>query len=83
MTVLVNPYDRESMAGAIARALSMPWEERSKRMERLKNEVETRDVMWWLNSFLKAAVEKDLEGFAGVDEYFPATSLPCVPVTEI
>ena len=70
--LIVNPHDTDRTAEAIARALDMPLAQKKRRMGKLRAAVKDRDVIWWLNSFLKAAVQKDLKGFARVDEYFPA-----------
>ena len=46
-------------------------EERNQRMRNLRENVKNKDVFWWLNSFLRAAIEKDLSSFPQVDEYHP------------
>ena len=69
--ILVNPHDTEGMAKAIYRAFNMPLEEKNQRMRNLRENVKTKDVFWWLNSFLTAAIEKDLSNFPQADEYFP------------
>lgn len=69
--ILVNPHDIEEMARAIFRAFNMPLEEKKQRMRNLRENVKTKDVFWWLNSFLTAAIEKDLSNFPQADEYFP------------
>ncbi len=45
--LIVNPYDIEELAQAFHRALSMPREERSERMARLRNTVKDRNVYRW------------------------------------
>ena len=69
--IMVNPYDIEGMARAIYRAFNMSMEERIQRMRNLRENVKNRDVFWWVNSFLTAAIEKNLSNFPQVDEYFP------------
>jgi len=69
--VLVNPYDIDGTARAIYRALNMPLEEKNQRMRNLRENVKNKDIFWWLNSFLTAAIEKNLSSFPKVDEYFP------------
>lgn len=69
--ILVNPHDTERTANAIYRALIMPIDERIQRMRSLRKIVKKKDVFWWLNSFLNAAIQKDLSNFPQVDEYFP------------
>lgn len=69
--ILVNPHDIEGTAKEIYRALTMPVEEKNQRMRNLREIVKKKDVFWWLNSFLNAAIQKDLSNFPQVDEYFP------------
>jgi trehalose 6-phosphate synthase len=52
--LLVNPYDPESVAGAIAQALSMPLEERRDRHKALLATVSNYDVERWQREFLSA-----------------------------
>ncbi|GAB4193566.1 MAG: trehalose-6-phosphate synthase [Roseiflexaceae bacterium] len=53
--LLVNPYDIEGVAGAIARACSMPEAERQERMRTLRRQVRQFDVFWWVDTLLAAA----------------------------
>jgi trehalose 6-phosphate synthase/phosphatase len=69
--ILVNPHDINGMARAIYKALNMPMEEKNQRMRNLRENVKNKDVVWWLNSFLNTAIEKNLSSFPQVDEYFP------------
>jgi len=50
--LLVNPYDPESVAGAIAQALAMPIEERRARHQALLAMVSAYDVDRWQQEFL-------------------------------
>ena len=52
--LLVNPYDAESVAGAIAQALAMPLEERRARHQALLADVCGYDVERWQREFLTA-----------------------------
>lgn len=52
--LLVNPYDPESVAGAIARALAMPLDERRARHEMLFAGICANDVHKWGREFLAA-----------------------------
>lgn len=54
--LLVNPYNREAMVRSIYRALRMKPRERTVRMRSLRAEVEQRDVFWWADGFLAAAL---------------------------
>jgi trehalose 6-phosphate synthase len=56
--LLVNPYDIEGTANAIYRAYNMSTGERRSRMRRLRTSIAKRDIFWWLDSFLRAAIAK-------------------------
>ncbi len=63
--LLVNPYNREATARALHRALRMKPAERAARMDALRSEVQTRDVFWWSDSFLAAALGESRDGMSG------------------
>ncbi len=65
----MNPYDSESVAAAIYRALSMPLEERQARQEALFRIVCENDIQNWPDRFLSA-----LTGSGKLDN--AATSVP-------
>jgi len=50
-SLIVNPYDVESVADAIKTALEMPAEEKRNRLSLLREQIKTHDVYWWLNNF--------------------------------
>lgn len=50
--VLVNPYDVEGTADAIARSLAMPVEERRERWTAMMTTLRTNDVFAWCDGFL-------------------------------
>jgi trehalose 6-phosphate synthase len=52
--LLVNPYDAESVAGAIAQALAMPLDERRERHAALLHGIIENDVNKWQKDFLDA-----------------------------
>jgi trehalose 6-phosphate synthase len=52
--LLVNPYDAESVANALAQALAMPLEERRARHEALYAKICEYDVNRWQGEFLAA-----------------------------
>jgi trehalose 6-phosphate synthase len=52
--LLVNPYDAESVAGAIAQALAMPLDERRERHAALLNGILENNVDKWQGDFLDA-----------------------------
>lgn len=53
-SLLVNPFSIEETADAYAAALEMPPEERKRRMQRLRAEVEVNNVYRWAGKFLSA-----------------------------
>ena len=59
--ILVNPYDTEGTARAIARALDMPWNERKDRWTSMMERLERNGVKQWCHNFLAvlAAVEPE------------------------
>ena len=61
--LLVNPYDVEGVADAIHRAYHMGEAERQARMRRMRRSIREYDVFWWVDSFLQAAITKDLRAF--------------------
>lgn len=52
--LIVNPYDRDEVANAIQRALTMGYAERRRRWEKLMDNVVTEDVAAWRESFVEA-----------------------------
>ncbi len=70
--LLVNPYDVEQVAGAIARACTMPAVERRRRMHALRRKVRKQDIYWWVDSFLEAVFAHDLAAFPPLEDYFPS-----------
>jgi trehalose 6-phosphate synthase/phosphatase len=59
--LLVNPYDVEGVADAIAAAVAMPAADRQARMRRLRRAVRRHDVFWWVEAFLAAAASPPTE----------------------
>ena len=57
--LLVNPYDAELVAGAIAQALAMPLDERRERHAALLNGILENDVDKWQGDFLDALRSQD------------------------
>ncbi len=51
--LLVNPYDIEGTANAIARALNMPLEERQERWRKMMDYLLVHDVSQWCDDFLQ------------------------------
>ena len=61
--LLVNPYDVEGVAAALREAYFMPAEERAARMRRIRRSIRSQDVFDWVDSYLRAAITKDLRAF--------------------
>jgi trehalose 6-phosphate synthase len=79
--LLVNPYDPESVANAIAQALVMPIEERRERHQALLAEVLGYDVDRWQREFLAALRGDDTAAFpaSGVHGGRPETTYKVPP----
>ena len=56
--LIVNPYDRDEVSGAIQRALSMGYAERRRRWEKLMDGVRTDDIAAWRESFVDSLREE-------------------------
>jgi trehalose 6-phosphate synthase/phosphatase len=69
--LLVNPHDIEGMADAIHKAYHMTHETRKRRMRRLRQNVRKFNIFWWVDSFLSAAIAKNLQNFPLVEESMP------------
>lgn len=69
--LLVNPYDVEEVATAIATACEMPPAERRRRMKAMRRKVRKTDIFWWVDSFLNAGFARDLKAFPALDDYMP------------
>ena len=59
--LLVNPYDLDGVADAIRDAYHMSRTERQSRMRRLRRVIRTRNIFWWLDTFLTASFARDLD----------------------
>ena len=73
--LLVNPHDIEAMADRIHEAFTMGPEERRRRMKRLRRTIRETDIFWWVDAFLRAAIEKELSDFPIQEEYVPHTEV--------
>ena len=57
----------------------MPASERAARMRRIRRSIRRQDVFWWVDSYLRAAITKDLRAFprdAAQAEESPELQLP-------
>jgi trehalose 6-phosphate synthase/phosphatase len=69
--LVVNPYDVEQTANAIHDAYYMRPAERRYRMKRLRRNVRSQNIFWWVDSFMRAATDKELRDFPVLEEYIP------------
>jgi trehalose 6-phosphate synthase/phosphatase len=69
--LVVNPYDVEQTADALYNAFRMATGERRYRMRRLRRNVRAQDVFWWVDSFMQAAIDKELRDFPVLEDYIP------------
>jgi trehalose 6-phosphate synthase len=76
--LLVNPYDIEGVAEAIQRAFHMDKGERQARMRRMRRSIRECDVFWWVDSFLRAGITKDLGAFPQIDDLADESPGPAV-----
>ena len=65
--LIVNPNNREEVADAIAAALSMPEDEKHRRMQTMQRRLQRNDVVQWSSSF----IEK-LSGMKKIEEEYMA-----------
>jgi trehalose 6-phosphate synthase len=70
--LLVNPFSLEEMAEAMHQALTMPEEERRKRMRRLREVVASNNIYRWAGKFLSALfkVESADQGAQPLEEAY-------------
>lgn len=57
--LIVNPFDVEKVAEAIATACGMPLKEKRRRMRALQRKVRRSDVFGWVDAFLNALLAPD------------------------
>jgi trehalose 6-phosphate synthase len=68
---MVNPYDVEGMAEGLRDAFQMNYDERGDRMRQLRSTVRRYDIYRWVESFLGAAISKNLSDYPVISEYIP------------
>ncbi len=69
--LVINPYDIEQTADALYQAFCMTPGERLYRMRRLRRSVRSHNVFWWVDSFMRAAMDRELRDFPVLEEYIP------------
>jgi trehalose 6-phosphate synthase len=55
--LLINPYDVDGFAAALAQALTMPEEEQERRMQRLRGHVEDQNIYRWAGQLLSCGAK--------------------------
>ena len=70
-SLVVNPNDVQQTADAIWQAITMPEDERHERMRRMRRVIRTHDIFWWVDSFMRAAIDRQLHDFPVLDDYIP------------
>ena len=73
--LLVNPYDVEGLAAAMAQAALMPAAERSRRLRRMRSQIERNDIFRWVDDYLKAAFALHLTDFPRLTDHIPNVDL--------
>ncbi len=73
--ILVNPYNIEEVASALHTAYTMDEGERKNRMKKLRRSIRRHDIYWWVNSYLEAAIAKNLDNFPVIADYQPRIDL--------
>jgi trehalose 6-phosphate synthase len=66
--LLVNPYDVEGVADAIASAYNMEQVERRRRMRALRRKIRKFDIYWWVDTFLNSIFAHGLRDFPRLPE---------------
>ncbi|NLG66698.1 MAG: trehalose-6-phosphate synthase [Actinobacteria bacterium] len=69
--LVVNPYDVEQTSAALYQAWVMPDDERRERMRRIRRNLRRNHIFWWVDSFVRAAVDRRLEDFPVQEEFIP------------
>lgn len=70
-SLVVNPYDVEQTSEALYQAWIMPVVERRERMRRMRRAIRRHDIFWWVNAFVRAAIDRHLEDFPVLEEFIP------------
>jgi trehalose 6-phosphate synthase len=51
--ILVNPYHPQDMADAIRHSVTLPAEEKRRRLRHMRDVVKRNDIYWWMERFLR------------------------------
>ena len=80
--LIVNPYDPEAVAAAIARALDMPRDERIARHQKLFAALLENDIKYWGDRFLAALTGKNGNHDVASSAFAPASLSALAPALE-
>lgn len=69
--LLVNPYHIEGVADAIHEAFCMDRETRQARMKKMRRSIQKNDIFFWVRSFFRAGIDKDLSQFPTAELFVP------------
>ncbi len=72
--LLVNPFDVEGVANTLHAALHLAPAERRARMRKLRRTLRDHDIYRWLDTFLDAAISRELSDFPLVEDYLPVAA---------
>jgi trehalose-6-phosphate synthase len=59
----------------------MPLRERRRRMRVMRGVVRRADIFWWTDTYLKAAISRDLSAFPVMEYYVPQDEVVDTPVS--
>ncbi|KFI30595.1 trehalose-6-phosphate synthase [Haematobacter massiliensis] len=74
--LLINPYDIDATANALARALSMPLEERTERWSAMMDRLRAYDVHHWCRDYLGTLAKVERPSGAALPQDAPETANP-------
>ncbi|MDD5759798.1 MAG: trehalose-6-phosphate synthase [Desulfobulbaceae bacterium] len=69
--LLVNPYHIEGVADAIHEAFCMDKETRQARMKKMRRSIQKNDIFYWVSSFFRAGIDKDLSQLPTAEFFVP------------
>ena len=67
--IIVNPYDIQSTADAIAQALNMDIDEMIERMQRMRKSVKEHNIYWWAGSLIGELCDLRLKKMNGTKAF--------------
>lgn len=73
--ILVNPYHVVELAEAIFTALNMSSKEATRKMKKMRRDLQKNNIFLWVESFLRVAISKELKDYPVDEEYIPSETL--------